>query len=69
MDYCGKLVSGGGNKGPKMGTGMGCLGITTGPRVGLASNSDVRAAVEGHEDFCKTFSFCLSEERSDGTIS
>ena len=42
---------------------------TIGPGVGLASNSDVRAAVEGHEDFCKTLSFCLSEERSDGTIS
>ena len=31
MDYCGKLVSGGGNKGPKMGTGMGCLGIARRP--------------------------------------
>lgn len=42
---------------------------TIGPRVELASNNDVRAAVEGHEDFCETLSFYPSEERSDDTIS
>lgn len=39
---------------------------TIGPRVELASNNDVRAAVE---DFCETLSFYPSEERSDDTIS
>lgn len=42
---------------------------TIGLRVELASNNDVKASVEGHEDFCETLSFYPSEEKSDDTIS
>ena len=40
-----------------------------GAGVELASGNDVKEAMEGHEGFCMTSSFSLSEERSDDPIS